>query len=85
MIRYDLWALGVMAYTMFTGTQPFPGDNLADVVPRIISGNLLAPRLIYSAIEPRLEAVILRMLLRDPSKRYKSAKAVRTALERVPL
>ncbi len=79
--RTDIYALGVVIYQMLSGQQPFGGHG-RDLVERMkLSAE--PPRLReYAAISPALEAVVLRMMSRDPGERYDSAARCLEALQR---
>ena len=76
----DLYALGVVAYEMFTGRKPFVHDEL---VP-LLQMHLLAPPDPPSQHKPGLpsdlDAAILTLLRKDPRHRFQSARAVEEAL-----
>jgi len=78
--RSDLYALGVLAFELFTGELPFTGRTPQDqMIARLKS----APRKMGSIVPdfPRaLEAVILRTLASEPDQRYPTVDAFVEAL-----
>jgi tetratricopeptide (TPR) repeat protein len=69
--RTDIWQLGVIFYELVTGLLPFTGDSYTAVMRAIETKNPTLP----SAINPSLhdvEAVIMKCLEKNPSKRYQS-------------
>jgi serine/threonine-protein kinase len=76
----DLYALGVVAYEMFTGKKPFVHDELL----RLLQMHLVMPPEPPSRHRPglpdALEKAILTLLRKDPQERFPSARAAGTAL-----
>lgn len=70
----DIYAMGVVAYQMFTGLLPF------QAVVRSRATELPAPSTLNTALPPSVDAVILRAMDIDPNKRYQSAGAFARAL-----
>ena len=69
--RVDIFAFGVTAYELLTGSKPFPGDTPEDVLRQQLDMHFLAsPRELNPAIPPALEKTILKCLDRDPNKRH---------------
>lgn len=68
--RSDLYSLGVILYEMLTGTRLYDGDNLAAIAFQHVHAEV--PRL-APALEP-FQAVIDRLLAKDPDRRFQSAR-----------
>ena len=72
--RADLYSLGAMLYEMVTGRPPFLGDDSVAIIGQHINTPPVASST-GSARRP-LEALILRLLAKDPNERPESASDV---------
>jgi serine/threonine protein kinase len=81
--RSDLYSLGAMLYEMVTGRPPFVGDDAVAIIGQHLNTSPVAPSWHRSGCPPGLEALVLRLLEKDPAKRPASAAEVREALESV--
>ncbi len=81
----DLYSLGAMLYEMVTGRPPFLGDDSVAIIGQHINTPPVAPTWHNSECPRALEALILRLLTKDPSERPESAADVLTALEGIDL
>ena len=79
----DLYALGVVAYEMFTGRKPFVHDNLVPLLQMHLATVPEPPRRHAPQLPAALETVILTLLRKDPRERYASARATADALASV--
>ncbi len=79
----DLYALGVCAYEMFTGAVPFAHPELVPLLMMHVNERPAALRSKNPSIPPDLEAVVLRLLEKDPLQRFASARECGVALEAI--
>ncbi|MGH9246472.1 MAG: Stk1 family PASTA domain-containing Ser/Thr kinase [Acidimicrobiales bacterium] len=80
--RSDLYSLGVVMYEMVTGRPPFAGDNPVAIAYRHVQEIPPAPRSVNPDVPPDLDAVIQKLLAKQPTDRYASAEDLRTELRR---
>lgn len=73
----DLYAVGVIAYELFTGGLPFYRPSLEKMVKAICEES---PDLAHPDLPLHLQEIIGRLLAKDPDNRYPSAEAVIKAL-----
>ncbi len=79
--RSDLYSLGAMLYEMVTGQPPFRGDDLLSVIAQHVNAQPEAPSKKVVGIAPELDALILKLLAKNPDERPRDAAAVRSLLE----
>ena len=82
--RSDLFSLGSVLYEMTTGSTPFPGESLIEVLHAIIHDS--PPLLRRSAPEAPagLERILHKCLEKDPADRYQHADDLAVDLRRRP-
>ena len=83
--RSDLYSLGAMLYEMVTGRPPFLGDDSVAIIGQHINTPPVAPTWHNGQCPRPLEALIMRLLAKDPSERPETATDVLSALDAVNL
>lgn len=80
--RSDLYSLGIVMYEMVSGRPPFQGDNPVAIAYKQVHE---APRPL-SAVRPDVargyEAIVMKLLAKNPANRYPSAEDLRADLVR---
>ncbi len=79
----DLYALGIVMYEMFTGRLPFASENLMGLLHQQVNDPPIPPTSYNALIPASLEAVILRLLEKNPEQRFPSATELARALRAV--
>jgi serine/threonine protein kinase len=80
----DLYAVGVLLYRLLTGALPFTSRMSWEVLLMhrdTPPGAADHPRAPDAQIPPALEAVVLRLMAKDPDARYASATELRLVLQ----
>ena len=67
--RTDLYALGVIAYEMVLGRQPFLSDNPADAIQMNLCATPPRPSILWKQIPRPLETLLMRLLAKDSDER----------------
>lgn len=75
----DQYGFGVVLYQMTTGSLPFEADTPLGVVIMHATEPLPPPREIYPELPIRVEAVIMKVLDKEPGNRYPSMVALKEA------
>lgn len=78
----DIYSLGVIVYEMLTGQQPYEADTPIQVVIKHINEPPPSITLARPGLPAGLEAVMLRVLAKNPKDRYSTATAFAQAFSR---
>jgi eukaryotic-like serine/threonine-protein kinase len=81
--RSDVYALGILAFEMFTGTLPFQGRSAQEMMIARLRGNALPLRQANPDLPAKLEQIIAKSLETDAEKRWESMAAFAEALSGV--
>jgi len=81
--RSDLYSVGILLYECLAGRPPFDAESVGEVLRQHLS--LPVPGLRAAGVDvPRaLESVILRLLAKEPGKRYQTAAGALADIEEI--
>src|ERR1035437_5942093 len=89
--RTDLWSLGAVLYEMLAGKPAFRGETQIQVLHAVVYDDPPRLREVRPGLPGEIEAIVSRVLQKDPAKRYQSAaemvndlSAALAALEATP-
>jgi eukaryotic-like serine/threonine-protein kinase len=79
--RSDVYALGVLAFELFSGQLPFPGKSAQETMIARLRGHPVKLRQVKPDFPAKVEAVIHQALAMDPAQRFGSMEEMARALE----
>jgi serine/threonine-protein kinase len=79
--RSDIFALGVMLFELTTGRRLFKGSTEFETLKMIIDRDYPRPSWVSHGYPAGLEAIVMKALEKDTSKRYQSARDMQGDLE----
>jgi serine/threonine-protein kinase len=78
--RTDLWSIGVIAYKCLTGTLPFEGESVGDLLVNICTGPVPTPSSAVPQLPRSFDIWFSRTMEREPAKRFSQATELANAL-----
>lgn len=79
-VRVDIWALGVLLYTVATGEPPFSGRDFVCTVKNVLLSEPVPLPTLEEGFPQGLWELIAKCLRKDPSERFQDHAALREAL-----
>ena len=79
--RSDIFSLGIVLHELTLCRRLFRGDTDFQILKQIAEGPIPRPRAIDPAYDPRLDAIVMKALERDPARRFQTARELQRALE----
>jgi eukaryotic-like serine/threonine-protein kinase len=77
--RADLYSLGCILYHMLTGRPPFVAEGAGEIIALQMFGEVVPPSRL-APVTPEMEGLVLRLLDKDPARRFASAGELASAL-----
>jgi tetratricopeptide (TPR) repeat protein/tRNA A-37 threonylcarbamoyl transferase component Bud32 len=82
-IKTDIYAFGVMLYTMVTGKNPFLDDDPTEIIDRHVTFTPEDPSLINPGVPAALKNLLFKCLEKDPDARYNDFDEIKEELKRL--
>jgi serine/threonine-protein kinase len=80
--RSDIYSLGVMAFEMLTGKQPYSGDQAVQIAYQHANSNIPAPSSLNPKVPELLDEIVLWATARNSNDRPASAKELLPVISR---
>ena len=77
----DQYAIGSMAYRMFTGTMVFQHEEMMPLLMMHVTETPELPSKRKPGISPDIDSIVMRLLSKKPDERFESCAAVADALK----
>jgi serine/threonine-protein kinase len=81
--RSDLFAVGVLLFELLTGSRPFRGPTAVATAFRVVHAETPSLSSSGAHVDPKVEAIVQKLLQKDPAKRFPTAIEVIRELERI--
>ncbi|MCG3173194.1 MAG: Serine/threonine-protein kinase PknD [Myxococcota bacterium] len=80
--RSDLFSLGIVLYELITGERLFVGESDFETLEKVRNVEVMPPTTFNRKIPKDLEAIVMKMLAKDPDTRYQWCSEAAEALQR---
>ena len=77
----DVYSLGATLYCVLTGHAPFSEPEIGGLLRKVEHGDFPRPLKLKSWIDPALEAICLKAMATDPTRRYRTPRALANDVE----
>ena len=80
--QWDIYSLGCTFYQMVTGIVPFPKIDSREKIMAHLRSKLVDPRVFRNDLPLELAEILIKMMAKDPAKRFREISEVLVALKR---
>ena len=78
----DVYSLGAILYEMLTGSPPHTGASILETLRSVHEREPLGPRKRNAAVPKDLDAICMKCLAKEPTRRYRFAQELQDDLQR---
>jgi formylglycine-generating enzyme required for sulfatase activity/predicted Ser/Thr protein kinase/tetratricopeptide (TPR) repeat protein len=78
----DVYSLGITLYELLTATTPFRGEEMNQILRKIITEDPIRPSLLNAEVPPSLDTVVMKAIRKEKEKRYPTAQEFADDLRR---
>jgi serine/threonine protein kinase len=71
--RSDIYSMGIMAFRMITGREPYQSEDQTELLRMHLSGSVPDPRSLVPELPEELARFVIRATRRTPESRYQTA------------
>jgi serine/threonine-protein kinase len=82
--RSDIYSAGCVFHEIFTGSLPFTAASVLELMRKHSDEQPKPLRAIKPSLPPEVEAIVMKMLQKDPARRFQSFAEIITALGAIP-
>ncbi len=81
--RSDIYSFGILAYEMLTGTAPFRGKSISEIVGKQLKARPNPISDVRDDVKQNLEDIIFKCLAKKAENRFQDAEQLQTALSKL--
>lgn len=79
----DVYAVGIVAFELLTGTTPFKGDSAIVIAHQHLDRDVPPPGSLIDGVPPEFDDFIARATAREPEDRFRDASAMGAELDAI--
>lgn len=84
-VRSDIYSAGCVFYELFAGTIPFTGANAMEILMKHLQEDPCPLRAVKPSVPVAVEAIVAKMIEKEPADRFQTFADVHAALVQVPV